>query len=92
MAWFQTTITLKPRSRGFHLVTQEILQTLAQPLADYEVGLAHFFIQHTSASLSINENADPDVRLDMESHFNHMVPENQPYYLHTLEGSDVRVI
>ena len=88
MTWFQTTITLKPRSRGFHLVTQEILQTLAQPLADYEVALAHFFIQHTSASLSINENAGPDVRLDMESHFNHMVPEDQPYYLHTLEGSD----
>ena len=88
MTWFQTTITLKPRSRGFHLVTSEILQSLAEPLANYHVGLAHIFIQHTSASLSINENADPDVRRDMESHFNHMVPENQPYYLHTLEGSD----
>lgn len=88
MTWFQTTITLKPRTRGFHLVTSEILQSLAEPLASYEVGLAHIFIQHTSASLSINENADPDVRVDMESHFNHMVPENQPYYLHTLEGSD----
>ena len=88
MTWFQTTISLKPRSRGFHLVTSEILPSLAQPLAKYQVGLAHFFIQHTSASLSINENADPDVRRDMESHFNHMVPENQPYYQHTLEGSD----
>ncbi|RLU00738.1 secondary thiamine-phosphate synthase enzyme YjbQ [Ketobacter sp.] len=88
MPWYQTTLTLKPRSRGFHLVTAEIQQTLASPLKDYEVGLAHFFIQHTSASLSINENADPDVRLDMESHFNHMVPQNQPYYRHTLEGSD----
>ncbi|MAR93215.1 MAG: hypothetical protein CML06_20410 [Pseudomonadales bacterium] len=88
MSWFQTTIRLQPRARGFHLVTHEIMEVLRGPLGDYAVGLAHFFIQHTSASLSINENADPDVRADMESHFNQMVPENQPYYLHTLEGSD----
>ena len=88
MSWFQTTINLKPRPRGFHLVTHELLQPLAEPLGRFQVGLAHFFIQHTSASLSINENADPDVRVDMESHFNHMVPEHQPYYLHTLEGGD----
>lgn len=88
MTWFQTTLSLKPRGRGFHLITHEVMAALRQPLSQYQVGLAHFFIQHTSASLSINENADPDVRADMESHFNHMVPENQPYYLHTLEGSD----
>tara|TARA_B100000902_G_C27243639_1_gene881372 strand:+ start:302 stop:739 length:438 start_codon:yes stop_codon:yes gene_type:complete len=87
-AWFQTTIRLQPRARGFHLVTHEIMAALREPLQQYQVGLAHFFIQHTSASLTINENADPDVRADMESHFNYMVPENQPYYLHTLEGSD----
>jgi secondary thiamine-phosphate synthase enzyme len=88
MSWFQATVALKPRPRGFHLVTHELLARLQQPLSQYQVGLAHFFIQHTSASLSINENADPDVRRDLESHFNHMVPEQQPYYLHTLEGSD----
>lgn len=88
MSWFQTTISLKSRQRGFHLITAEVLDRLQQPLSRYRIGLAHFFIQHTSASLSINENADPDVRVDMESHFNHMVPESQPYYLHTLEGSD----
>ena len=88
MSWFQTTIRLQPRPRGFHLVTHELMPSLQAPLREFEVGLAHFFIQHTSASLSLNENADPDVRADMESHFNHMVPENQPYYLHTLEGSD----
>ncbi len=88
MTWKQITVTLKPRPRGFHLVTPEIMSSIREPLQSFHIGLAHFFIQHTSASLSINENADPDVRADMESHFNHMVPENQPYYLHTLEGSD----
>jgi len=85
--WAQKTISLQAKSRGFHLVTREVLDQLAE-LAEFRVGLAHFFIQHTSASLSINENADPDVRRDMESHFNHFVPENQHYYEHTLEGSD----
>ena len=88
MSWKQIELTLKPRPRGFHLVMPEILPAIQEPLRGYETGLAHIFIQHTSASLSINENADPDVRADLESHFNHMVPENQPYYLHTLEGSD----
>ena len=88
MGWKQVTVTLKPRPRGFHLVTSEIMAAIRDPLQSFQMGLAHFFIQHTSASLSINENADPDVRADMESHFNHMVPENQSYYLHTLEGSD----
>ena len=87
MNWFQKTIKLKSRSRGFHLVTSEVLRQLPE-LENYSVGLAHLFIQHTSASLTVNENADPTVRSDMESHFNVMVPENAPYYDHTLEGSD----
>jgi len=85
--WIQKTIRLQARSRGFHLVTQEVVHQLPE-LADFRVGLAHFFIQHTSASLTLNENADPDVRRDMEAHFNHFVPEDQPYYEHTLEGPD----
>ncbi len=85
--WHQKTITLKPRPRGFHLVTREIQDALPE-LADIRVGLLHLFILHTSASLAINENADPTVRSDMEAHFNHSVPENARYYDHTLEGSD----
>jgi len=85
--WIQKRIRLKPRPRGFHLVTREIEQQLPE-LSAIRVGIAHLFIRHTSASLSINENADPDVRCDMEAHFNYFVPENQPYYCHTLEGSD----
>ncbi|MCP5216159.1 MAG: YjbQ family protein [Pseudomonadales bacterium] len=85
--WQQKLLILKPRSRGFHLVTDEIVAQLPE-LKSLNVGIAHLFIQHTSASLSINENADPDVRADMESHINRMVPENAPYYRHTLEGSD----
>jgi len=85
--WFQKTISLKPKSRGFHLITDEIEAQLPE-LAGLKVGLAHLFIQHTSASLSINENADPTVRQDFESHMNQMVPENAPYYRHTLEGAD----
>jgi len=85
--WKQKTIRLQAKSRGFHLVSREIIELLPE-LSEFHVGLAHFFIQHTSASLTINENADPDVRADMESHFNHFVPQNQPYYRHTQEGSD----
>jgi len=73
MSWFQKTITLKPRSRGFHLITNEIEQALSE-INKYHIGLAHIFIQHTSASLTINENADPTVRMDLESHFNQFVP------------------
>ncbi len=83
----QKTIQLKARARGFHLITRDIEQALPE-LADVSVGLLHVFIQHTSASLTINENADPSVRTDFESHFNHMVPEDQLYYIHTMEGSD----
>ena len=83
--WKQVVFELQARRRGFHLVTSEIkrnLPTLPQ------IGLLHLFIKHTSAALSINENADPDVRMDMESIFNRLVKENEPYYLHTLEGDD----
>ena len=81
----QVQITLRPRSRGFHLVTDEIAAQLP-PLP--EVGLLHLFIQHTSAGLSLNENADPDVRRDLEYIMNRLVRENDPAYCHTLEGSD----
>lgn len=87
MIWFQKTITLKPRSRGFHLVTDELTKQLPE-LHTIEIGVLHAFIQHTSASLTINENADPTVRMDMESHFNHFVPERQSYYRHDYEGDD----
>ncbi|TPE45498.1 secondary thiamine-phosphate synthase enzyme YjbQ [Pontibacter mangrovi] len=85
--WFQKEIRLPAVKRGFHLIT-DLLEAQLPELEEMYVGLAHIFIKHTSASLTINENADPTVRLDFESHFNHMVPENQPYYRHTLEGSD----
>lgn len=85
--WQQTEIQLRPRSRGFHLITDEILTQLPE-LAKLEIGILHLFIKHTSASITINENADPTVRSDLESHFNHFVPENQPYYQHDYEGSD----
>lgn len=85
--WFQRQITLGARSRGVHLVTREILGQL-DGIEKIDVGLAHLFIQHTSASLALNENADPDVRHDVEEHLNRMVPENAPYYRHTMEGPD----
>ena len=83
----QTEVQLKPKTRGFHLITHEVEQALSQ-LGVVKVGLLHVFIKHTSASLTINENADPTVRQDFESHFNEMVPENAPYYRHTFEGPD----
>lgn len=83
--WKQVEFDLQSRRRGFHLITGEILRNLP-PLP--EVGLLHLFIKHTSAGLSINENADPNVRMDMESIFNHLVKEREPYYQHTLEGND----
>lgn len=85
--WIQKQITLKPRNRGFHLITNEIMEQLPE-LHQLDVGILNIFIQHTSASLTINENASPDVRTDMERHFNKMVPENASYYEHTLEGAD----
>jgi secondary thiamine-phosphate synthase enzyme len=87
MRWHQTQVRLKPRPRGFHLVTSEIAAALPE-LTGFEVGLAHLFIQHTSASLAVNENADPDVRGDLERWFSRAVPENAPYFEHTTEGAD----
>jgi secondary thiamine-phosphate synthase enzyme len=85
--WFQKEVCLKARARGFHLVTAEILQDLPE-LRNVSIGMMHIFIKHSSASLSINENADPTVRQDFENYFNHAVPENEPYYLHLDEGPD----
>lgn len=87
MKIFQQYISLKARERGFHLVTDEILAAVPE-LKQIKVGMCQVFIQHTSASLTINENADYTVRKDFESHFNKMVPENAPYYLHDYEGDD----
>lgn len=85
--WLQKNIVLNARPRGFHLITQALAQELPE-LRQYKIGIAHFFIQHTSASLTINENADPTVRSDFENFFNHSVKEDEDYYLHTYEGSD----
>ena len=85
--WAQREITLRPRPRGFHLVTGEIEDAVPE-LRTIEVGLAHLFIRHTSASLTLNENASPDVRRDFESWFDAAVPEDAPYWTHTLEGPD----
>lgn len=82
---YQTEFTLHPRPRGFHLITEEVVGNLP-PLP--REGLLHLFIKHTSVALSINENADPDVRTDMESIFNRLVKEREPYYRHVLEGWD----
>jgi secondary thiamine-phosphate synthase enzyme len=85
--WMQKSINLAKKHRGFHLVTDEVLAALPE-LSTLDIGLLHLFIQHTSASLTINENADPTVRQDLERHFNEFVPENAPYYRHDYEGSD----
>ena len=87
MKLFQQQLQLKPRKRGFHLVTSEVLQAFPQ-LREISVGMCQVFIQHTSASLTINENADPTVRQDFETFFNKAVPENDPDYRHDYEGSD----
>ena len=87
MSVFQKEFSLKPRSRGFHIITDEILQHIPA-LKQIKKGRANIFIKHTSASLSINENADPSVRTDMETHFNIMVPEDADHYEHTFEGPD----
>ncbi|MFD2828537.1 secondary thiamine-phosphate synthase enzyme YjbQ [Leeuwenhoekiella polynyae] len=87
MNFYQKEIHLKARSRGFHLITTEITSQLDE-LSNIKTGQLQVFIKHTSASLTINENADPTVRQDFESHMNTMVPENAPYYIHTYEGPD----
>ncbi|HWK03212.1 MAG TPA: secondary thiamine-phosphate synthase enzyme YjbQ [Puia sp.] len=87
MKIYQQALTLPAKKRGFHLVTSAILQG-APGIQQFRAGLCQVFIQHTSASLTINENADPTVRMDFETYFNKAVPENDPDYLHNDEGSD----
>jgi secondary thiamine-phosphate synthase enzyme len=87
MHFFQKSLRLRARSRGFHLVTDEVLATIPE-LREIKIGMMQVFIQHTSASLTINENADPTVRQDFEMWFNKAVPENDPNYAHDYEGSD----
>ncbi len=87
MAWFQKNITIEKKNRGFHLITDELLNKVPD-IETFKIGILHIFIMHTSASITVNENADSTVRDDMESHFNKFVPENQNYYRHTFEGSD----
>ena len=87
MGWVQKEFTLSPKKRGFHLVTSEVTGQLPE-IASIRRGILHLFIKHTSASLTINENADPTVRGDLERHFNQLAPENAPYYEHATEGAD----
>ena len=88
MIFKQKELTLSAFNRGFHLITSQILAEIQEEISQIDCGLLHIFIKHTSASLTINENADPTVRQDFESYFNKFVPENEPYYVHTCEGSD----
>ena len=85
--WVQRQVELRPRERGFHLVTGEVLEAVAE-IGELRVGIVHVFIRHTSASLTLNENASPDVRDDFESFFNAAVPEDARYWTHTVEGPD----
>ena len=87
MKFFQKEIKLEAYSRGFHLITSKVIYAIPE-IEEIRIGQLQVFIKHTSASLTINENADPTVRLDFESHINKIVPENQPYYKHTFEGQD----
>ncbi len=87
MIWIQRELKLEPRTRGFHLITREVLAGLPE-LGRIERGLLHLLLQHTSASLALNENASPEVRRDLERWFDQAVPEGAPYWTHTLEGSD----
>jgi len=87
MKFFQREIILQPYRRGFHLITSYIQKNIPE-LREIKVGILQVFIKHTSAGLTINENADPSVRGDFERHFNVMVPENAPYYQHDTEGDD----
>lgn len=87
MKFYQNEIRIRPFPRGYHLITQEVLRSMPD-IKNIDHGILQVFIKHTSASLTINENADPSVREDFESHMNVVVPENAPYYIHTYEGSD----
>ena len=85
--WYQKEVIINPKKRGFHVITEQITSKIPE-IKEVNIGLLNLFIKHTSASLTINENTDNDVRIDFESHFNHLVPEKQSYYRHTYEGSD----
>ena len=85
--WIQKKVNIYPKNRGFHIITDDILKDIPE-LRDFKIGILHLFIKHTSASLTINEHADPTVQTDFESHFNILVPENQTYYTHTIEGAE----
>ena len=85
--WFQKQISISPKPRGFHLITNDIINNISV-MSTVKNGILNLFIKHTSASLTINENADTTVRSDFESHFNYLVPEKQGYYSHTMEGPD----
>lgn len=85
--WFQKEITLSPKPRGYHIITDEVTGEVPE-IENIQTGIAHIFIKHTSASLTINENADPAVRRDFKTHFKRMVPEDMSLYEHTLEGPD----
>ncbi len=87
MNFYQSQLKLKPYSRGFHLITDFVIKSIPE-IKEIKIGILQIFIKHTSASLTINENADPTVRTDFENHLNKMVPENEPYYTHNYEGSD----
>lgn len=87
MKTYQKEIVLKPHHRGYHLITCQIVEQVPE-IKEINIGWMQVFIKHTSASLTINENADPSVRTDLESHMNEMVPEDAPYYIHTYEGPD----
>ena len=87
MIWLQKEIRICRKTRGFHLITHDILETFTE-IEHFSKGILHIFIKHTSASITLNENADSTVRSDFEAHFNEMVPENKPYYRHSMEGTD----
>ena len=85
--WLQKNINIESSSRGFHIITEQVIDQIPE-IKSINIGILHLFIKHTSASLTINENADKTVRNDFEKHFNELVPENQSYYQHTYEGPD----
>ena len=87
MSWYQKNIHIVSNMRGFNLITSNIIESIPE-ISKYKIGKLDLFIKHTSASLTINENADPTVREDLESYFNKYVPENEPYFKHTFEGAD----
>jgi secondary thiamine-phosphate synthase enzyme len=87
MRWIQKELTLRPRPRGVHLITEEVLDQLPE-VREFSVGLMHLFLRHTSASLALNENTDPDVRGDLEAFLSRLVPDGSPYFRHRIEGPD----